>query len=128
VPRKPFSSFSSTFLVFAFASLGLACTHVRVSDVTGPDGREWKLLSCSHMNKKCFAAAHEMCPNGYYFARAKRVPDGSKATSAKGAPENASPKVTRLPPQEDWDGDMYSRQSGQLLVKCAERPELEASR
>ncbi len=114
----------SICLVSAILASGLfasACTHVRVSEVTGPDGSDWKLLTCSRLNKKCFEVAREMCPNGYYFARAKRAPAAREATPGTAA-SGPPPKVKTLPPQEDWDGGMYSGKSGELLVKCAEGP------
>jgi hypothetical protein len=111
--------------VISFAGVSsLACTHVKVEDARGPGGGEWKAISCSHMNAKCFERAEHMCPNGYVFARAA---EGSPKTVAAQASDAA--KVTTLPPRDQWGGDMYSKQPGKILVQCASSPpKLTASR
>jgi hypothetical protein len=111
----------SVLVLSCFAFFGvtsLACgTRVKVADVRGPDGGDWKKLSCSRMNEKCFKAAERMCPNGYVFAR-EHDP----------APASADGKVTTLPPQEEWGGEMYSKKPGKLLVRCStSAPKLQAS-
>ena len=92
-----------------FASMSVACTRVNVEDVRGPGGADWKLLTCSRLDKKCFRVAEKMCPSWYYFARA----DGTKDVRPPGS-------VTKLPPQEQWSSGMYSRKRGKLFVRCAE--------
>lgn len=102
----------SFLLVAVLGSAALACTKVRVEEAKGPDGGHWRKITCSRLDQKCFKAAAKMCPNGYYFGR------------IGGGPPNAAPaapgSVTKLPPQEEWGKDMYSREPGALLVKCAE--------
>jgi hypothetical protein len=92
-----------------FGLTSLACgTRVKVADVHGPGGGEWKAISCSRMNEKCFKVAERMCPNGYVFARPNEA-----------APPGAEGKVTTLPPQDEWRGEMYSKKPGKILVRCS---------
>jgi hypothetical protein len=96
-------------LLFAVMFLGVttaACTHVHVDNAKGPDGGDWKQISCSRMNKKCFEEADRLCPSGYVFSR------GDEARKA------SQPAVTTLPPREQWHDDMYSKKPGRLLVRC----------
>jgi hypothetical protein len=90
-----------------FALASVACTRVKVQDVRDADGRDWKAISCSRVNAKCFKAAQRMCPNGYVFTR-----EGERAASGDA-------NVTTLPPQEEWRDGMYSKKPGKLLVRCA---------
>jgi hypothetical protein len=111
----------SVLVLFCFSFFGsssLACgTRVKVEEVRGPQGGEWKAISCSRMNEKCFKTAERLCPNGYVFARAHET-----------APPNAEGTVTTLPPQDEWRGDMYSKKPGKLLVRCStSAPKLQAS-
>jgi hypothetical protein len=118
----------SLLAAFAFAALALstvACNRVHVDDVRGPDGsNEWKSISCRHMDKKCFRTAEQLCPNGYYFARAAgplpaEAGEGAAATSSR-APSPQPGNVKTLPPQERWGSGMYSRRGGTILVQCAD--------
>ena len=119
--------------VALFGSTSFAChPRVRVEGARGPDGDDaWRRVSCRHMDRACYTAVERMCPNGYYFtpageARASR----QVATSADGkvvvvegaaaAPESGK-NVKTLPPQRDWDRDMYTSDRGAILVKCAAR-------
>jgi len=125
---------SQSVLGFALvALLGLssaACNRVRVEDARGPDHTDWKRISCSRMDKKCFKAAAELCPNGYYFAKesgsvpaaadthAVHIDEDGEPVKASGA-RPAGTNVTTLPPQERWSNGMYSRKRGSILVQCA---------
>jgi hypothetical protein len=135
MPRlRPLLSFFATASFAALALSTAACNRVRVDDVRGPDGsNEWKSISCSHMNKRCFNTAAELCPNGYYFARAAGpLPaaaahvdtdgddDGDRATSRAAPHPKAGVNAKTLPPQERWGSGMYSRKRGTILVQCAE--------
>lgn len=115
----------------------VACNRVRVDDVRGPDHTDWKRISCRRMDKKCYRAAAELCPNGYYFARAEgpvrgtttyvdddgdvvATSGGSPAASMPAAPHpRAGVNAKTLPPQERWGEGMYSRKGGTILVQCA---------
>jgi hypothetical protein len=107
-----------------------ACNRVRVDDVRGPDQTDWKRISCRRMDKKCYRAAAQLCPNGYYFAKAASLPptggsdlgeDGAASGRAATAPHpKAGVNATTLPPQERWGDGMYSRRGGTILVQCAE--------
>jgi hypothetical protein len=90
-----------------FALASVACTRVKVQEVRGADGHDWKAISCSRMNEKCFKTAQRMCPNGYVFAREGESSAGERQS------------VTTLPPQEEWRDEMYSKKPGKLLVRCA---------
>src|SRR5688572_1026169 len=86
-----------------FGVMSLACTRVKVEDVKGgPSAGEWKAISCSRMNEKCFKTAEKLCPNGYVFARANEKAAGDHAT------------MTTLPPQKEWHDEMYSKKPGKL--------------
>jgi hypothetical protein len=123
---------SAVFGVLALSSI--ACNRVRVDDVRGPDGGDWKRLSCKRMDEKCYRTAAQLCPNGYYFARAAGpAPGVGPAVQAdaddEGAPASAPHASTAhpqagvnaktLPPQEKWGRGMYSSQRGAILVQCA---------
>ena len=104
--------------------LGLAgCHPVQVRETAGPDGSgDWKRISCPHLDRRCFATARSICPNGYVFTKEP----GRGATSAKRAkvePATPAPEpaanVTTLPPEETWSSDMYSNKPGTLVVRCA---------
>lgn len=126
---------SGTTVAFALvAVLGLssvACNRVRVDDVRGPDATDWKRISCTRMDKKCFKAAELMCPNGYYFAKASGSPGGTIVETDEGeivttpgarrtAPHpQAGVNARTLPPQSTWGPGMYSRKRGTILVQCA---------
>lgn len=133
---RPILSLLATASLAALALSTVACNRVRVDDVRGPDGsNEWKSISCRHMDKRCFKTAANLCPNGYYFARAagpqpaaaSRVAvDGNDEGSATSSEPAAAPhpqagvNTKTLPPQERWGSGMYSRQHGTILVQCAE--------
>jgi hypothetical protein len=105
--------------LLVLALLGLvtvACTRVRVEDARGPGGTDWKLITCSRLDKKCYRAAQKLCPDGYTFTRASWEPASAEAVTHEPGPQKA--KVTTLPPQESWKGGMYSRRPGKLLVRC----------
>ena len=86
------------------ALLSTACgTRVKVEEARGPGG-EWKAISCSHVDKKCFDTAERMCPEGYVFAK-----EGSQGTG----------EIRTLAPREEWRSGMYSKKPGKLLVRCA---------
>jgi hypothetical protein len=108
-------------LLFLFALVGIGCTRVRVEDARGPGGTDWKLITCSRLNKKCYRAAQKMCPDGYYFARAEETSTAATVSREPG-PESGRAKVTTLPPQESWRGGMYSKKPGKLLVRCGAPP------
>jgi hypothetical protein len=137
MPRhRPFLSLLATASFVALALSTVACTRVRVDDARGPDGsNEWKSISCRHMDKRCFKAAADLCPNGYYFARASgpmpaaashHDADGDDEPGDEGATSRAAPhpqagvNAKTLPPQEGWDPGMYSRKRGTILVQCAD--------
>jgi hypothetical protein len=123
----------------AFAMVALssaACHRVHVDDVRGPDGHDWKRVSCTRMDQRCFKVAAAMCPDGYYFARAAgsvavpiaapEVSDGEdadeeRAPRAGASSPRASMNAQTLPPQERWGSAMYSRRGGAILVRCAMR-------
>jgi hypothetical protein len=92
-----------------------------VEDARGPGGSDWKLVSCSRLNKKCYRAVQKMCPDGYYFTRAPEAASVETVAREPG-PENGVVKVTTLPPQESWNVGMYSKKRGKLLVRCASQP------
>jgi hypothetical protein len=126
------SVLASVPVLAALALSTMACNRVHVDDARGPDGsNEWKSISCRHMDKRCFRTAAELCPNGYYLARAAgRLPASAGSPGPAGASQAPSPQasnVTTLPPQERWGSGMYSRQGGTILVQCAE-PRATASR
>jgi hypothetical protein len=122
---------SALFGVLALSSV--ACNRVRVDDVRGPDGGDWKKLSCRHMDEKCYRTAAVLCPNGYYFARAAGPApavgpavhdvdgddESASAPRASGAQPKAGVNAKTLPPQEKWGRGMYSSQRGSILVQCA---------
>jgi hypothetical protein len=140
MPRLRFLSGLSRYVAAAsLAALALspvACNRVRVDDARGPDGsNEWKSISCRHMDKRCFKTASELCPNGYYFARAAgplpaagaaphvdsdRDDDGDESVSRVAPHPKAGVNTKTLPPQERWGSGMYSRKRGTILVQCAE--------
>jgi hypothetical protein len=113
-------------LVLVATALGtVACHRVRVEEVRGPDGsEEWKKLSCKRLDRKCYAVAKKLCPNGYYFAKnpvaVRGEPDRDEARRTSAAPDKRGSTVKTLPPQEQWGSEMYSRRRGELLVRCAE--------
>jgi hypothetical protein len=123
------------FGVFAVVALSsVACHHVHVDDVRGADGQDWKRVSCSRVDKRCFKVAAAMCPDGYYFARASgsiaipiAAPEASDdeggdepSPPRAGAPSPRAPlNAQTLPPQERWGSGMYSRHRGAILVRCA---------
>jgi len=130
---------SSHLFAFAFAALALstvACGRVHVDDARGPDGsNDWKSISCRHMDKRCYRKAAEICPNGYYFARAAGAitapaaaaaesgdEDGNASSDPRAAapPPRAGVNAKTLPPQERWGSGMYSRHGGTILVQCAD--------
>ena len=113
----------------------VACNRVHVEPVRGPDGSdEWRSISCTHMNKKCFRMAEALCPNGYYFARAAGpLPDSAAAGDDDDRPVSSSSRPTALaptpqagvntrtlPPQDRWGSNMYTRKGGTILVQCAD--------
>lgn len=122
------------FGLLALASTG--CNRVRVDDVRGPDGADWKRLECRHMDEKCYRTAERMCPNGDHFARAAgpapavgpAVHDASDpddddeaSTARSSAPHpRAGMNAKTLPPREKWGRGMYSSKRGTILVQCAE--------
>lgn len=117
----------SVMLLSFVGAMSLACTRVKVEDVRGPGGGEWKAISCSRMNEKCFKTAERICPNGYVFARAEER--SAKTVARTPAPSSEPAKVITLPPQDEWRGDMYEKTPGKLLVRCASsEPKLHASR
>lgn len=137
MPRlRPLLSFFATASFAALALSTAACNRVRVDDVRGPDGSdEWKSISCRRMDKRCFKTAAELCPDGYYFARAAGpmpvaaahvetdadADDEGDGTTARPAPHpRAGVNAKTLPPQERWGSGMYSRKRGTILVRCAE--------
>ncbi len=132
------SRLASSLAALAFGALALstvACGRVRVDDARGPDGsNEWKSISCRHMDKRCYRKAAEICPNGYYFARAAgaisapvaAAEPGDEEANASSDPRAAAPppragvNAKTLPPQERWGSGMYSRHGGTILVQCAD--------
>ena len=132
------SRLASSLAALAFGALALstaACGRVRVDDARGPDGsNEWKSISCRHMDKRCYRKAAEICPNGYYFARAAgaisapvaAAEPGDEEANASTDPRAAAPppragvNAKTLPPQERWGSGMYSRHGGTILVQCAD--------
>lgn len=116
-------------LVVAFVALtalgASAChhRHVHVEEVRGPDGQDWKKYSCPHLDKRCFAVARSMCPNGYLFAK---DPTAISSDDARAKPDASTPapsaRAKTLPPQEKWGREMYSEAPGTLLVRCADAP------
>jgi hypothetical protein len=121
-----FAALRALVLLSFCGAMSLACTRVKVEDVRGPGGGGgWKAISCSRMNAKCFKTAERMCPNGYVFARGHEgSPKSVAKTAPPAAPESApeSARVTTLPAQDEWGGDMYSRKPGTILVQCASSP------
>jgi hypothetical protein len=129
---------ASRLLPAVFAALALstvACGRVHVDDARGPDGsNDWKSISCRHMDKRCYRKAAEICPNGYYFARAAgAIPapvaaaepgdeDGNASSDPRAAapPPRAGVNAKTLPPQERWGSGMYSRRGGTILVHGAD--------
>ena len=125
-------------LAFAFFALlalsGLACHRVVVDDVRGPDGGDWKRISCRRMDKRCYREAAQLCPNGYYFATAAGpAPAAAPMNDEEAEDEASSPRgrssaphpqagvnAKTLPPQERWSSGMYSRHGGSILVQCAD--------
>lgn len=125
----------------------VACNRVRVEEVRGPDGSdEWVRISCRHMDAKCYRAAARVCPSGYYFARAATpgsseprssrhvqavevddVEDAPRAPLASGPAPGHGARVETLPPQERWSGELYSKKSGAILVRCAASADRTAS-
>lgn len=124
------------FACFALLGVsGMACSRVKVDDVRGPDGGDWKKLSCSHMDKRCYQRAAALCPNGYYFAHAAGPApavaasagvsddddsDASGSVRATAPHPQAGANTKTLPPQERWSSGMYSKKSGAILVQCAD--------
>ena len=115
-------------LVALIALAGTACNRVHVEDVRGPDGADWVRISCRRMDKKCFRAAANLCPSGYYFAdSAGPAPAGARdvdaddeaSVRASAPPPRVGVNAKTLPPQERWSSRMYSRKSGAILVQCA---------
>ncbi|MBX3191439.1 MAG: hypothetical protein KF819_30875 [Labilithrix sp.] len=117
-------------IVGVFGIATAACHRVRVDDVRSSDGSEWKRLSCRHLDKHCYRTAQKLCPNGYYFTRNASVHEpfsGSSSDNRDYAEEPSAPRqgppagaaVRQLPPQEDWDRGMYSRERGAILIQCA---------
>lgn len=115
-----------------FALSTVACSRVHVDDVRGPDNTDWKRVSCRRMDKKCYRAAAQLCPNGYYFAKAAGtapaattyvdedgVVIGTKSAIPVAPHPQAGVNAKTLPPQERWGDGMYSRRGGTLLVQCA---------
>jgi hypothetical protein len=98
--------------------------RVQVHNTHGPDGAaDWKRISCTHMDKRCFSAARAMCPNGYYFTR----DDSTTSTNKRSASSKTSQPSPRrgvnaktLPPEEKWGHEMYSSEPGTLVVRCAD--------
>ena len=82
---------------------------VQVHQQTGVPANVIKAImwieSRGHLN-----ARSPLTSSGYYFGR---TGGGGNFPAAK------EEGVTTLPPQEKWSKDMYSRQPGTLLVKCA---------
>lgn len=128
---RPSQSVLGLALLALLGLSSVACNRIHVDDVRGPDATDWKRISCSRMDKKCFKAAAQLCPNGYYFAKASgTVPaavdtgvahedeDGTPAV-ASGPHLRAGVNVKTLPPQERWGDGMYSRNRGAILVQCA---------
>lgn len=125
----------AAFSLLALSAFG--CNRVRVDDVRGPDGADWKRLQCKHMDERCYKTAQKMCPSGYYFARAAGpapavgpavhvrseddddddVDDGAARSSAPHPRAGVNTKT--LPPQEQWGRGMYSSKRGTILVQCA---------
>ena len=103
----------------------VACNRIHVEDVKGPDGGEWVRISCRHMDRRCYQTASRMCPSGFYFADSAGVaPTHTRKVSeddavASAPTPQAGVNTRTLPPQESWSGDMYSRKSGAILVRCA---------
>ncbi len=123
----------SILLVSATLVLGtmsFACNRVRVSEVRGPDGNDWKKISCRHLDSRCYRTAERMCPNGYYFAYADasgapvreppKAEEQEPQASGVAAPPERGKNTTDLPPRSEWGHDMYSWQRGTILVKCAD--------
>lgn len=111
------------------AALGAsAChhRHVHVEEVRGSDGQDWKKYSCPHLDRRCFAVARSMCPNGYYFAKDPVAISSEEAHAKVDAPA-AGARAKTLPPQERWGREMYSDAPGTLLVRCAEAPSKDAT-
>jgi hypothetical protein len=127
---RPFHRLATPALLGLLALGSAACNRVRVDDVRGPDQTDWKRISCRRMDKKCYRAAAQLCPNGYYFAKAagsapmrssSEDDDGAPSGRAAAAPHpRAGVNATTLPPQERWGDGMYSRRGGTILVQCAE--------
>ncbi len=129
-----YAAVASVASVLALGAVG--CNRVRVDDVRGPDGADWKRLQCKHMDEKCYLTASRMCPNGYYFARAAGAgpavgpavanardddDDDDATPRASSAPRpRAGVNTKTLPPQEKWGRGMYSSKRGTILVQCAE--------
>lgn len=117
--RRPLS-----FAAFALGSLALlACNRARPPREAGPYGPDWALISCKHMDARCFKLAEARCPAGYYFTKvddAAARPSAEPVTDAKGSPgaSSADAAPRRLPPQSEWGNEMYSRGRGSILVKC----------
>ena len=120
-----------SFVTVAFlGTMAFACNRVRVDEVRGPDGNEWKRISCRHMDPRCYSTAQRMCPNGYFmtYADGEGPPAVSSepASSTEATTPGAAPapevgrNVKQLPPQNQWSHGMYSWSRGTILVKCAD--------
>lgn len=107
------------------AALTIGCGHhapVRVKTTQGPDGAaDWKQISCKRMDKRCFSTARALCPNGYIFTDGRRASATQAANATNATNATGAITVKELPPQESWGKGMYSKKSGTLLVRCADR-------
>ena len=89
-------------LVFAAVSIGsVACSYRDSRPMTGPDGRMWLAVTCSHGEDNCWQEAAERCPRGYVTA------DKESATT-EGAIATNGTLVS------------FPRQHGEMLIQCRE--------
>jgi len=114
---------SFALLLAGSAILTAACGRPQVHAVRGPDGSgDWMLLTCRHMDKRCFRSAESMCQGGYYFTPAADAPSVAESNRTPAVVTHSSElgrDVKSLPPQQRWDSQMYSHRSGSILVKCS---------
>ena len=89
-------------LVFAVVSIGsVACSYRDSRPMSGPDGRQWLAVTCSHGEDNCWQEAAERCPRGYVTAdKAGGITEGAFATNGT--------LVT------------FPQQRGQMLIQCRE--------
>jgi hypothetical protein len=99
-----FTSRRLASLLFTVIAIGsVACSYRDSRPMTGPDGRQWLAVTCTHGADNCWQEAADRCPRGYVTAEQDH-------STTPGTFGNGGTLVT------------VTQQRGEMLIQCREPP------